>query len=145
MALVLFDTNILIDSFNGIQEAFDELDYYPDAAISAITWMEVIAGTPPADLPKIRQFLTATGFAVIQTDEAIMNEAAAIRGASIRIPPKIALPDAIIMATGNVTNRLVITRNKKDFRGLNVRIPYELETTNVVKVVNVIPLPPLSA
>ena len=145
MALVLFDTNILIDTLRGIQEAFDELNYYPDAAISSITWMEIMAGTPPVDQPKVRHFLDSSGFLVIHTNESIMNEAAALRAASIRLPPKLALPDAIIMATANVSSRLVITRNKKDFKGLNVRIPYELETTTVIKIVNVIPRPPLSA
>lgn len=41
MAVVLFDTNILIDHTAGIIEATRELAGYDDAAISAINWMEV--------------------------------------------------------------------------------------------------------
>ncbi|CUI08495.1 PIN domain-containing protein [Massilia sp. P8910] len=141
MALVLFDTNILIDALNGIPEALQELGYYTNPAISAVTWMELIAGTPPSAQPGTRAFLVSGGFDVIQTDEAIMHEAAAIRGASMRSLPKIPLLDAIIRATGNITRRLIITRNKKDVVGPNIRIPYELETQTIVQVINVMPPP----
>lgn len=142
MALVLFDTNILVDAMKGIPEAYRELDYYANPAISAVTWMELIAGSQPADQEQARAFLVSLNLEVIHTSDAIMHEAAEVRGASIRRPPKLALPDAIIKATGNVTGRLIITRNKKDFSGPNIRIPYELETETLVHVINVMP-PPL--
>lgn len=141
MALVLFDTNIVIDALNGIPEAGRELRYYPFPAISAVTWMELIAGASPPEQERTRAYLANCGFEVIQTCEAIMHEAAALRGASIFRPPKLPLPDAIIKATGNVTGRLIITRNKKDFSGPNIRIPYELETETLIHVVNVAPPP----
>lgn len=43
MVKVIFDTNILIDHFDGIQSASDELARYEDAAISTITWSEVMS------------------------------------------------------------------------------------------------------
>ncbi|MDQ1919075.1 PIN domain-containing protein [Massilia pseudoviolaceinigra] len=141
MALVLFDTNILVDALKGIPEAFRELDYFADPAISAVTWMELIAGAPLSEQPRARAFLVSLRFEVIHTNDAIMHEAASVRGASSRRPPKIALPDAIIKATGNVTQRLIITRNKKDFVGANIRIPYELETQTIVQIINVMPPP----
>lgn len=141
MALVLFDTNILVDALKGIQEARQELDYYADPAISVVTWMELIAGVPLLDQQRAHAFLVKLQFTVIHTNDAIMHEAAAVRGASIRTPPKMALPDAIIRATGNVTSRLIITRNKKDFSGPNIRIPYELDTQTIVHVINVVPPP----
>ena len=44
MALALFDTNILIDYLRGYQPAIDEIEYWDDAVISSITWMELMAG-----------------------------------------------------------------------------------------------------
>jgi predicted nucleic acid-binding protein len=38
------------------------------------------------------------------------------RRGSIQFGPKVALPDTIIMATGQLHGDVVITRNKKDFR-----------------------------
>jgi hypothetical protein len=63
-----------------------------------------------------------------------MAEAASIRAASLLRPPKIQLPDAIIQATANVTGRLLVTRNKKDFRGNNLRFPYDLENGRVFNI-----------
>ena len=141
MALVLFDTNILADALKGIPEACQELRYYANPAISTVTWMELIAGAPLSEQARARAFRDAFQFEIIHTDEAIMHEAAQVRGASIRSPPKIALPDAIIRATGNITRRLIITRNKKDVVGPNIRIPHELETQTIVQVINVMPPP----
>lgn len=41
MALVLFDTNILIDHFNYHDVATEVLEAYHDSIISVITWIEV--------------------------------------------------------------------------------------------------------
>ncbi len=142
MALVLFDTNIVIDALNGIAQASQELGYYTNPAISAVTWMELIAGASISEQPRARAFLIRLGFEVIQTNDAIMHEAATLRSESMRRPPKVPLLDAIIKATATVTGRLIITRNKKDFVGQNIRIPYELETHTIVKVINVMPPPP---
>lgn len=46
-----------------------------------------------------------------------------------------------LRATAQGHRLLVITRNKKDFKGQNVRIPYELETITTTRVINVRPLP----
>lgn len=40
----LFDTNVLIDFLAGIPQARGEIDRYDDAAISIVTWMEVLIG-----------------------------------------------------------------------------------------------------
>ncbi len=40
MAIVLFDSNILIDHILGYREATVELAAYDDAVISSISWME---------------------------------------------------------------------------------------------------------
>lgn len=141
MALVLYDTNILIDALKGYTEALDELTHWENPSISAITWMEIYAGAAPEDKPSLDAFFSEFGFQVIHTNDAIMARTAMIRGDSIRNKPKIALPDAIILATGIVGNLTIITRNFKDFKGANVRLPYELEKgkDGKVTVVNVRP------
>lgn len=139
MALVLFDTNILIDALKGYQQAIEELAYWDEPTISVITWMEIYAGANVTEVAKLDNFMADFGFDVIHTDNDIMREAASVRSESRRLGSKIALPDAVIIATAWTKDLNVVTRNKKDFRGSNVRIPYELETIGgTVNVVNVI-------
>lgn len=141
MALVLFDTNILIDALKGYQAALDEIAYWDGPAISAITWMEIYAGAQPEEVSAIDTLIHEVGFEVIHTNDEIARLAAQIRGDSIRAKRKIALPDAIIMATAQVRNLTIITRNKHDFAGANVRVPYELilGARGTIEVVNVVP------
>jgi len=138
MALVLFDSNILIDALKGYEQAVQEMSYWDGPAISAVTWMEVYAGATQDEIPRLDELIADVGFEVIHTDDEIMKLAAQIRGDSIRKGPKIALPDAIIMATALHLDLQIITRNKKDFKGPKVRTPYELVTTTSVQVVNAI-------
>jgi predicted nucleic acid-binding protein len=143
MAVALFDTNILIDCLKGYQPAIDEVAYWDEVIISAITWMEVMAGTTGEDRGAIREFLG--NFEVIHTSQDIMEFATTLRKDSIEKKKKVALPDAIIMATGIVRANRIITRNTRDFamlQGFNshlVRVPYELTNTNPVGFVNVVP------
>ena len=147
MALVLFDTNIFIDALKNYTEALEELAHWDDPAISAITWMEIYAGATPEEVPVIDAMIKGTGFAIIHTDDEIARIAAQIRGESIRKRPKIALPDAIIMATAQARGLPIITRNKKDFTGPHVRIPYELVSglDGTIEVINVAPRTKLTA
>jgi len=123
MGVVLFDTNILIDALHSHQEAFDELSNWKTPAVSVVTFAEVYAGANHREALRIKAFMTHFGFEVIHTDDLIMTLATALRRASVRNRRKIALPDAIIMATAQAHRLLVITRNKKDFKGLNVTYP----------------------
>ncbi|WGG48664.1 hypothetical protein [Rugamonas sp. DEMB1] len=70
---------------------------------------------------------------------AIMQASAEIMSERRRLGPKIGLADAIIQATADVKKLTIITRNTKDFKGANVRVPYELKTVTTVSVVNVDP------
>lgn len=45
MAPVVFDTNILIDVLKGYEQVLAELAYWDERYMSAMTWMEVLAGT----------------------------------------------------------------------------------------------------
>jgi predicted nucleic acid-binding protein len=141
MGVALFDTNILIDALHAHQEAVDELSFWARPAISIITFAEVYAGASGVETPKIKKFMAHFGFEVIHTDDIIMALATSFRRNSIHNKRKIALPDAIILATAQARRLLVVTRNKKDFKGPNVRIPYELETITTTRVINVRPAP----
>ena len=57
MVKALFDTNILIDALKGIKQARAELERYDQAAISIITWMEVMVGAESAVAPATGAFL----------------------------------------------------------------------------------------
>ena len=115
----LFDTNILIDYLSGVHAARKELEHYRDRAISVITWMEVMAGTPPEHEDATRVFLSS--FENIPITASIAEAAVLLR--KIR---KLKLPDAIILATARTADRLLITRNTRDFptNDVAVRIPY---------------------
>jgi predicted nucleic acid-binding protein len=117
-----FDSDVLIDYFDGIATAGEELSHYDRVLISRITWMEVLVGAPTDTLRRIREdFLRQ--FAVIELDEAVAREAI-----TLRQEYKLKLPDAIIWASARLNNALLITRNARDFdRGEpGVRIPYRL-------------------
>lgn len=143
---VIIDSNVLVDHFNAIPEATHELKYHSDAMISAITWMELmtafeaqlLAGVmTQADYDASKSLLSF--FPVIEVNEAIMAEAARVRGKSLFLKKKLALPDAIILATANVTGRVLVSRNTKDFDMFapNVRVPYIAEiASNAAPAVN---------
>ena len=118
---VLFDTNILIDHLSGIDRAGAEIGRYQDRAISIITWMEVMAGSNTEDESRIRAFLTAFRCLPITPEVAE-------RAFVVRKERKLKLPDAIILATAEAADRLLITRNTRDFPADDpgVRVPYRL-------------------
>ena len=117
----LFDTNILIDHMSGIVMAGAEFGRYQDRAISIITWMEVMAESNAEDELRIRAFLNAFRCLPISTEVAE-------RAFVVRKTQKMKLPDAIILATAQTADRLLITRNTRDFSAdaPGVRIPYRL-------------------
>jgi hypothetical protein len=121
MVSALFDTNILIDYLNGIEQAKTELDRYSDKAISLITWMEVMVGATPDTEEIMRDFLS--GFVSLPIDEPVAGVAVALRKKH-----KIKLPDAIVWATAQVRGRLLVTRNTKDFLSdePGIRVPYRI-------------------
>lgn len=121
MVGALFDTNILIDYLNGIEQARGELERHSDKAISLITWMEVMVGATPETEDVTRGFLS--GFVNLPIDERISGVAVALRKQH-----KIKLPDAIVWATAQVNGRILVTRNTKGFSRdePGVRVPYQI-------------------
>jgi hypothetical protein len=121
MVRAVFDTNILVDYLRGHQQSSIELALYETPAISVITWMEVMAGTTTESEKITRAFLQS--FDLLEIEAKIAERAVLIRKAK-----RIKLPNAIIWATAQVHQCLLITRNTRDFDANDpgVRVPYTL-------------------
>ena len=117
----LFDSNILIDYLNGVAAAKTELARYQTPAISVISWIEVLVGASPKAESATRRFLS--NFEKIEVTDAISEKAVAFRREM-----KLHIPDAIILATAQTENLLLVTRNSKDFGAASpgIRVPYRL-------------------
>lgn len=117
----VIDTNILVDYLRGIALAGAELALYKNPAISMISWMEVMAGTTAPTESTSRAFLQS--FELLPIDAKIAEQAVILRKTW-----HIKLPDAIIWATAQVHQCLLVTRNTRDFdpRDPGVRVPYTL-------------------
>jgi hypothetical protein len=114
----------LIDYLNGVAQAAETLKRYPNnPAISVITWMEVMVGAN-----KLNEFqLQATRRFLARFSRRPISDSIAEQAVTIRRERKIKLPDAIIEATAQEENRLLVTRNTRDFSGITeVVIPYSI-------------------
>ncbi len=117
---VLFDTNIIIDALNGHAVARREIAAHSDAAISVVTYVEVMAGTFPHDEEVARAMLL--GLKVVDVDVDIADYAVALRQ-----DRGLSLTDALIVATAQASGRVLITRDKKlvnEFDDPVVVVPY---------------------
>jgi len=115
-----FDTNIVIDLLAGHPPALTEAALYTEAAISRITWMEVLIGAPDAGTQAKREsFLDQ--FVVVEMDESVCREAI-----QLRQQHRIKLPDALIWGSAVTWGAELITRNTKDVAPgtPGIRIPY---------------------
>jgi predicted nucleic acid-binding protein len=118
----VLDTNILIDYLRGIPSAKEEILRYRSPLISILTKMEVLAGVNGTEEEsQIRTFLAR--FQMIGLEDTIAERAIQLRK-SLRIK----MPDAIIYATAQQEDCLLVTRNTKDFPSdlPDVRCPYTL-------------------
>jgi predicted nucleic acid-binding protein len=117
----LLDTNILIDYLNGVEAARKEIQRYKNPMISPITWMEVMVGALESEQETVRSFLAH--FEQIHIDSQVAEIAVSIRHSC-----GMRLPDAIIWASAQKLNALLISRNTKDFPAdaPGIRVPYQL-------------------
>ncbi len=119
---VVLDTNILVDYLNGIAKARTEIERHGDAAVSVISWIEVLVGAAgEEEAVAVREFLSR--FSVLELDRGTAEEAVRLRQSH-----RMKLPDAIIWATARSRGALLVTRNTKDFPrdDPGVRVPYSL-------------------
>lgn len=115
----VFDTNILIDYLNGLDQARGELALYDRPMISPITWIEVVVGGRSDMDPVLLAFLR-------RFEQAPLDTAVAERAVRLRRSHRLKVPDAIIWATAQSVDALLVTRNTKDFptTAPDVRVPY---------------------
>jgi len=121
----IFDSGILIDHLNGIRQAKQEMDLYPQKSVSIVTWIEVMAGTDASDDLPTRLFLQ--GFPLFPLTAAVAE-----RTFLLRRSRKLKFPDSTILATAQVAGLLLVTRNSKDFSPTDpqIRIPYTIERSS---------------
>ena len=119
--IAVFDTNIVIDALNGVQAADAEYARYDRVLISLITWIEVLVGASE-DEDGVRDFL-GSRFEVVPLDESVAETTIAVRRSR-----RLRLPDAIILATAQVHDAELVTRNTKDFDSAwgGIRVPYAI-------------------
>ncbi|WP_455423738.1 PIN domain-containing protein [Chloracidobacterium validum] len=117
----VFDTNIVIDALNGVEQADVEYSRYERVLISRITWMEVLIGAEDNET-EVRDFLESR-FEIVSLDLVVAERAIELRRAH-----RMRLPDAIIWATAQVNDAVLVTRNTKDFDPAweGIRLPYTL-------------------
>lgn len=116
----VFDTNILIDYLNGVEQAKQTILSY-DGMISVITKIEVLVGTKEEERDAVLSFLKY--FELIELNDDIAEKAVAIRQ-ELRVK----VPDAVIYATAQSKGTLLLTRNSKDFSPTrpDVHLPYSI-------------------
>jgi predicted nucleic acid-binding protein len=125
----LIDTNILVYYYEGLipANAVQELDkiFRQSFNISIISKIEFL-GWPKYDEEQYQKaVLFIEGANVISLSEEIVTTA--IR---IRREKSIKLPDAVIAATCRVNNFTLVTRNQKDFSGIDrLKINNPFKTT----------------
>lgn len=117
----VFDTNILIDFLNGHEQARHEVRSFPERAISIITWVEVLARATTDTELECRTLLSV--FVCVDLTPAIAEKAVILRRQQ-----RLKLPDAVVWATAQVDESILITRDARNFPSdePGIRIPYQL-------------------
>jgi predicted nucleic acid-binding protein len=115
----VIDSNILIDYLHGIAPAAAEIALYANPSISIITWIEVLTGATAQNEKAVRQFLQT--FTLLEIDIRVAEQAVVLRKSR-----RLKLPDAIIWATAQVHQCLLVSRNTRDFDpgDPGIRVPY---------------------
>jgi predicted nucleic acid-binding protein len=114
--MVLCDTNILIQAFNGHKETIEQLNIigYPNIVLSAITVMELLQGMGnKIELAQMKKKIKY--FDVVQLDDQISEKAIGFIE-QFRLSHHLQIPDAIIGATAVVHQIPFFTYNLKDFK-----------------------------
>lgn len=118
-----FDTNIVIDMLHNRPAAWEEMRNVTRAWISRMTWIEVLSGVPEGTSAQTEEFLRY--FAMSEIDEEVARRAAALRNQR----KSLKAPDAIILASAQISGRILVTRNTKDFPAEmpGIRVPYTIK------------------
>jgi predicted nucleic acid-binding protein len=113
--MVLCDTNILINYFNGNVETSEKLEQigFENVLLSSVTVMELIQGmTTKLELNQMKKILKY--YDVLHFDQEI-SEKAILLIENYKLSHNLQIPDAIIGATALIHNVPLFTYNLKDF------------------------------
>jgi predicted nucleic acid-binding protein len=122
MSEAMFDTGILLDALCGHASAQAELASCVRRYVSRVSWVELMAHALPDDGDRIERFLRH--FNVVELTEDVSRRAALLRSQRQQLP----LASAIILASAQLSGRILVTSNARDFPAnmLGIRIPYKL-------------------
>ena len=113
----LIDSNILIYNFNGDSVAKEFLkNNLQNSAISIITYTEVLSfdlNDTQRDI--IENFLKE--FIILDVNMTVAKQS--IKNRSLK---KIKIPDNLIASTAQVNDLVLVTRNTKDFKNIDVKL-----------------------
>ncbi|MBA3940548.1 MAG: hypothetical protein C0520_05000 [Sphingopyxis sp.] len=117
-----FDSDILIDALLGVEAARAEIRRAGRKSVSRVSWTEVMAAADPATVKAVEAFLGC--FQVEEIGDAVARRAAALRAER----KGLTLADAFVLATAQISGRILVTRNIKVFPASmpGIRIPYTL-------------------
>ena len=117
----LFDSNILIDALNNVDLARVTIDGCRYPSISVLTWIEVMVGVSTHDEDDARTLLGK--FKLLEVSPPVLRQSVKVRRET-----RLKLTDAIILATAQVTGRVLVTRNTRDFPvgSAGVWTPYQI-------------------
>jgi predicted nucleic acid-binding protein len=123
MSEAMFDTGILLDALQGVPQAEAELQGCKRRYVSRISCIEIMAQALPDDGDRIERFLRH--FNVIELSDEIAHRTAMLMGQRRALP----LASAIILASAQLSGRILVTRNAQLFPSnmLGIRIPYNLQ------------------
>lgn len=120
---VLFDYGILMDYLNGVEDARTEIESVDSASrfISVLTWIQVLESVDDQHRKAVEGFLSS--FTLLPVDTEVAEAAT-----SIRAERQARLPDALLEATAQVGDALLVTRNTAAFApAVHIRVPYTLD------------------
>jgi predicted nucleic acid-binding protein len=117
----VFDTNILIDALNGLEQARAVVEEYDETFVSIVTFMEVLAGAMTLEEERAARRLLATT-TVVEVDaplaEVVIN---------LRKQKRMKLADAVVWATAVHVDGQLVTRDRGFPRDDgSIRFPYRL-------------------
>ena len=117
IAVILLDTNILIDVGRGVKTSVDVVKHITDEstiAISIVTQMELVIGCRnKSELQKLNKFLK--NFQIISLDVEISKNALELLK-KFRLSHGLLIADSLIAATALTYNLPLATRNVRDFK-----------------------------
>lgn len=122
---LLFDTDVLIDYLRGVPQAVAYLEAREDSlSLSAVTVADLYAGVREGRERKaLAAFIAA--FEVVPLDQAIAEKGGLLRRDYSKSHGT-GLADALIAATAELQQAVLVTLNRKHFPMLErVHVPYE--------------------